>query len=405
MLEFSRFSLPIPGDLRPSLNYGGSKLKTDASISNNINNAEISHALHAFIQRARGPYLLPSLLTIAVVSGTTWIYRDTIWVALQIHPPARGGFLFASVVLVIILILWIRLGELIAVRSWRIRLSRILETASTSGLDKKRSVPPSTLDPFERLFSRTYCIRWIANLRDEWQLSEYGKHGSGYLLLLILLCAAGWIVGVRIGGGILAIAFACLFPYVLTRIVKTRAGRNGRRFPEQLPQALDTLASGLSAGLSFQQAIGYACERIPKPVADIFSQIRLKLELGHSVEETLQSIQRRERDEALSLLIEGILLQRQFGGDLVCMLEDTASLIRERNEMESEARAVTAQGRLSGIVIAALVPISAGLLLLFNPQYIDVLFDSTLGQVFIVLAMALLLIGWGVISRLIRIRY
>jgi tight adherence protein B len=100
-----------------------------------------------------------------------------------------------------------------------------------------------------------------------------------------------------------------------------------------------------------------------------------------------------------------LILQRKFGGDMVQMLGETSALLRERLELEREVRAITTQGRLSGIVIAALVPVSAGFLLAFNPRYIDVLFDNLLGQGLVILALALQLIGWAIISRLVRIRY
>ena len=90
---------------------------------------------------------------------------------------------------------------------------------------------------------------------------------------------------------------------------------------------------------------------------------------------------------------------------MIRMLEETANLLRGRIELDREVRAVTAQGRLSGFVIAALVPVSAGILLAFNPRYIDVLFDTLIGQMLVVVALALQLLGWAIISRLLRIRY
>jgi len=87
------------------------------------------------------------------------------------------------------------------------------------------------------------------------------------------------------------------------------------------------------------------------------------------------------------------------------MLEESADLLRGRVELEREVRAVTTQGRLTGTVIAALVPVSAGILLAFNPRYIDVLFDTLIGQLLVVVAFVLQLVGWAIISRMVRIRY
>jgi tight adherence protein B len=87
------------------------------------------------------------------------------------------------------------------------------------------------------------------------------------------------------------------------------------------------------------------------------------------------------------------------------MLDDAAALLRDRHELEREVRAITAQGRLSGAIVAGLVPVSAGFLLLFNPGYLDILFNTLIGQVLVVLTIAFQLAGWYVISRLVRVRY
>ena len=361
--------------------------------------------MNGIFRRLAAPLILPSTLLIALISGMLWLVRKRLWAFQGAHPSARAGILLASTVLVGALILWVLFDDWLRSYTWRKRFNAIVGTQGETGLRSLPAVEQEEHDLIERAFGPVLMLRWAARLSSDWKAAEIGKFGSRYLLLLITLSAVGWFAGYRSGGVILSTALAFLFPFIMTALVRARAARKSQRFQEQLPQALDGIASGLSAGLSFHQAIAYTAHRLPAPANTVFYWIKVRLELGYSVEETLSTIRFHEQDEAFSLLIEGVLLQRQFGGDLIQMLQETASLIRERNELEREARSVTAQGRLSGIVIAGLVPVSAGLLLLFNPQYIDVLFNSTVGQVFIVAALALLLVGWSVISRLIRIRY
>jgi tight adherence protein B len=215
----------------------------------------------------------------------------------------------------------------------------------------------------------------------------------------------GGIFGWRIGGPILGLALAVIFPLLPRQIVVTRASSNRRRFGEQLPQALDALGAGLAAGLSFPQAVEYATEELPKPIVEAFLRLQRRISLGHPVDRSLQRLLQESPEEGLALVIDGIILQRQFGGDLIGMLEETASLLRERLELEREVRAVTTQGRLSGWVVASLVPVSAGILLFSNPVYIDILFDTLIGQILLVVALLLQLLGWGIISRMVRIRY
>jgi len=194
-------------------------------------------------------------------------------------------------------------------------------------------------------------------------------------------------------------------PILPRQIVMSRAEAGRRRFGEQLPQTLDALASGLSAGLSFQQAIRYAAEELPDPSAGAMKHLDRGIQLGRPVESALRGLEVEHPEESFGLVVDSIVLQRQFGGDLVAMFGQTAALLRERLELEQEVRAVTAQGRLSGLIIATLVPVSAGILLVFNPRYVDVLFDSLVGQILLVLVMILQLAGWAIISRIVRIRY
>ena len=239
----------------------------------------------------------------------------------------------------------------------------------------------------------------------EWKDAGLGGKPYRYLLLLAGSAAAGALAGARIGGPVLAAALACALPILPWQWVARRAEAGRRAFGEQLPHALDVLASGLAAGLSFQQAVDYAAAETAPPVSEALTRLARWMALGHSVEASLVHLLDTVGEESLAMAVEGIELQRQVGGDLVSMLGRTADLLRERVELEREVHAVTAQGRLSGAVIAVLVPVSAGILLSANPRYIDVLFDSLVGQMLLAFAVALQLAGWAIISRLMRVRY
>ena len=244
-----------------------------------------------------------------------------------------------------------------------------------------------------------------ARLDAEWRQASMPGGPGIYLLMLGLSAAMGYLLGLVLAGWLLGATLALLSPLAPRAWVRGRSERYKSRFDEQLPFGIETLASGLAAGLSFEQAIAYAEEDLQEPARGRFARVTRWLYLGHTLEEALGRLADTRADDSLALFVDGILLQRQFGGNLVQMLEETASLLRERLELEREVRAVTAQGRFSGIVLAALVPVSAGFLLAFNPTYIRILFDTWIGQLCLVIALILQIAGWAIISRLIRIRY
>jgi tight adherence protein B len=242
-------------------------------------------------------------------------------------------------------------------------------------------------------------------LSAEWVDAGLGEKASRYVLLLGLVASAGWLMGNRVAGPVVGLAMIFALPLLPRSLIAGQAAARRRRFGEQLPQTLDSLAAGLSAGLSLQQAAEFSQGELPHPAGSVVAKLWRRMMLGFPAEEALRSLLQEHREESLALVVEGIVLQRQFGGDLVGMLEEMAQLLRERVELEREVRAVTAQGRLSGFVVAGLVPVSAGMLLLFNPRYIDVLFNTLAGQVLLVIALMLLFAGWWIISRLVRVRY
>ena len=341
----------------------------------------------------------------ALVAGAGWHLRVPLHLGLQRRPQALPATLVGLGTLLTLAAAGLWLGGLMRRRAWVRRTARLAGLRSLEGPPLARRLAAALPDPLEwlarPLLRTSFGRRWA----DDWQEAGLGEKPSRFLLLLTLSALVGGWLGWRIAGPLLAVALAALGPLPVRRLVADRAKQARRRFGEQLPQALDALAAGLAAGLSFPQAVAYAAEELPQPVAGAMARLARRIHLGHPVEQALRSLQKEHSEEMLTLAVDGIILQRRFGGDLVALLEETAALLRERVELAREVRAVTVQGRLSGLVIGLLVPVSAGILLTANPRYIDVLFDTVVGQALLALALLLQVIGWMVISRLLRIEY
>jgi tight adherence protein B len=386
-------------------------LTSDQSISTredmtpNTLSDDVRVMLGGLLHRLVGPYILPGALTMALVTSATWVGRYALNAFFLEHPAATPG-IFAG-----LLVAWTALAgslwlEYAALRRWWLghtaRVTGISSLAQPSSVERiLRRIP----DPLEFLLLPLLRTRLGIRLAADWSDAGLGAKSSRYIALLAGTALLGFALGDRIAGVVLGVGAAGLLPVLPVTMIRSRADAGRRRFGEQLPQTLDALASGLSAGLSFQQAIRYAAEELPEPSAGAMRWLDRRIQFGRPVESALRGLESEHPEEAFALVVDGIVLQRQFGGDLVDMFGQIAGLLRERLELEQEVRAVTAQGRLSGWIIAALVPVSAGMLLVFNPRYVDVLFDSLIGQVLLVLVMILQLIGWAIISRIVRIRY
>jgi tight adherence protein B len=361
--------------------------------------------LGGLLRRLFGPHLLPGALTIAFVTAASWTYRYPLNGFFHEHPAALPAALAG------LMIAWAGLTGSLWIEYASLRRWWVAHTVLVTGISSL--APPSSVDrmlrripdPLEFLLLPMLRTRLGNRLAADWRDAGLGAKSSRYVALLAGTALLGFALGDRIAGEVLGIGAAIVLPVLPITMIRSRAEAGRRMFGEQLPQTLDALASGLSAGLSFQQAIRYAAEELPEPSGSTMKWLDRRIQFGQPVESALRGLQSHHPEEAFALVVDGLILQRQFGGDLVQMFGQISALLRERLELEQEVRAVTAQGRLSGWIIAALVPVSAGMLLVFNPRYIDVLFDSLIGQVLLVLVMILQLTGWAIISRILRIRY
>ena len=173
-------------------------------------------------------------------------------------------------------------------------------------------------------------------------------------------------------------------------------------FFDQLPDILDRLAGSLQAGFSLPQAVGFIAGNLPEPSATEIKRLYQQIQFGSTVEEALGKLYARKSNQAVHLLVEGLSLQRQVGGNIVDMMFDLADLVRQKVELKSQVQTLTSQGRISALVLALLLPVSLGLLSLF-PGYIDVLFDTRTGNLVLIGAGCLELIGAVIIYELIKV--
>ncbi len=352
-----------------------------------------------------GPYTFMGSMLIASITVILWALRESIHAFAFDHPAFFPAIVLGGAVLLAGLASVLVVEGSYLRRVWLERTTRVTDLLSLGPQSFWAKVALRFPDPLEKIAQPIFRTRRGTELAETWFDAGFGEKASRYVLLLLFTAILGGVFGSRIGGAVLAIALTVLLPLIPRAVVHRRAENHRRRFSEQLPQVIEILAAGMAAGLSFQQAVSFTHEEVQPPAGMVFARLGRRMALGYPLEEALWSVQKEQSDEGLALVTDGVILQHQFGGDIVRMLEDLGEVLRERVELEREVRAITAQGRLSGIVIAALVPVSAAFLLSFNPQYVDVMFNTLIGQVLIVTAMVLLLLGWTIISRLLRIQY
>lgn len=206
------------------------------------------------------------------------------------------------------------------------------------------------------------------------------------------------------GKGILVILWVLVITCIAFLFLKQEQRKRSTAFDRQLADSLGTMANSLRAGFGFLQAIEMISQESRPPLATEFQKTLKEIRLGVTTEDALQHLCQRIASQDLELIITALLIQRQVGGNLAEVLDRISHTIKERNRIRGEIKTLTAQGRISGMVIGAL-PFGLGLfLMIVNPEYIGALFQHPMGLALIGAGFAAQAVGVVMIRKIVNIQ-
>lgn len=214
----------------------------------------------------------------------------------------------------------------------------------------------------------------------------------------VVATVAAAIIGAVLGAALLQSLLLALVIGVVAaagpRIaLKVALGRRAEKLREQLPDVLTIMASSLRAGHSFLQSLDTVAKEISQPAAAEFQRVVAEIRLGRAAEDAMESMAERVGSEDFKWAVLAVNIQREVGGNLAEILDNVADTLRERAMIRRQIRVLTSEGRLSAWVLSIL-PAAIGLYMFaVNPDYISLLFTTTLGWVMTITALCLLVIG------------
>jgi tight adherence protein B len=185
--------------------------------------------------------------------------------------------------------------------------------------------------------------------------------------------------------------------------VRARRARRRDAFNQQIPDALQAIAGTLRAGYGFSHGMSVVATDLPKPISVEFARAQREMNLGLTVEDVLHTMARRMQSQDFDLAVSGILINRQVGGNLAELLDQISATIRERVKLQSFIRVLTAEQRLSAIIIMAVPPVLMVILLVAWREYMSYLLYTSVGQVLLALAVLMQLVGVYFIRRIVAI--
>ncbi|PKM82418.1 MAG: secretion system protein [Firmicutes bacterium HGW-Firmicutes-14] len=229
--------------------------------------------------------------------------------------------------------------------------------------------------------------------------------GEEFIMMNFLLMVGLGLVLLLITRNPIVAWFGVVIGFIVPRfIVKRTKIKRVQKFNSQIGDSLTVMSNSLRAGFSFLQAMEMVSREMPAPISDEFNRTLREMNLGTPTEDALMNLTHRIESEDLDLVMTAVMIQRQVGGNLSEILDSISHTIRERIRIKGEIKTLTAQGRVSGIIVGIL-PIVIGLVLaVINPEYIGALFKTPLGWGLLVAGIISQTIGIALIKKTVDIK-
>jgi len=247
-------------------------------------------------------------------------------------------------------------------------------------------------------------LQWFETLVMQTGINLSGARLAAWAMGLV--CLFYLPLAVVLGFGLLAIMGAIL-PALVAGYLLLRWARAKRimRFSEQLPEALDIIVRGLRAGHPFRLAIGLVARELPDPIGTEFGIMLDEITFGLDQQTAVDHLQARVGQDDLSFLAIAVNIQSQTGGNLAEILHGLSRMLRNRSKMRLKIRAVSSEGRLSGIFLSAMPIVLFLGINLISPTYYAYLKGSPLVTPALVVGLTLLTIGNIIIYRMVHFRF
>ncbi|MDD7765208.1 MAG: type II secretion system F family protein [Peptoniphilaceae bacterium] len=207
------------------------------------------------------------------------------------------------------------------------------------------------------------------------------------------------------GFSFVSIIFAFLGFISVPIWVKINKRKRINKFNFQLNDALLIISNSLRSGFTFRHAIARVAEDLPDPISEELRRVIREINYGANIEDSLKQLAEKMQSKELSMINSAVAIQQRSGGNLAEIIDKVSETISDRIRMKGKISALTAQGRLGGIVIA-LIPVVIGLAIsVINPEYIRIFIDTPIGIAFLIFSIIWELIGFFVISKIVDVKY
>jgi tight adherence protein B len=224
-----------------------------------------------------------------------------------------------------------------------------------------------------------------------------------FVVLSASLGVAVVAVGLLVFGGPIAIAAALLAVLGPRAVLRVLMARRRSAFADQFEGTLQMISGGLRAGYGLMQSVATVAEEAPSPTSEEFSRVVVENQLGRSVDDSLRAMAERMDNEDLRWVTEAIDIQYEVGGDLAEVLDTVAATIRDRDQIRRQVKALSAEGRMSAVILISMPFGLAFLISVMSPDYLAELTGTGIGRAMILGALVMIGVGAAWIKRIVKV--
>jgi tight adherence protein B len=245
---------------------------------------------------------------------------------------------------------------------------------------------------------------WTEEIGERLKRAGVQLNPGAFSLLVAVTTMLGALIGARMGPiGVLAGAFTGGFaPFGW---LHARYQRRQRAYEEQLPDAIDMLASALKSGYSFHAATNFLGQELAEPLGPQFSRMYDEQRLGIDARTALMNFEERVGSVDVKMLVTALLIQRETGGNLGEVLQNTSDMLRQRATIRGQLKTLTAEATYSARILGLLPVLVFVALSYMIPDFIDGFMESPQGQAMLVGAAVSVVLGYMIMMKIADVDY
>ncbi len=290
------------------------------------------------------------------------------------------------------------------------RVGRRLRDLSVSRTGDRQSAPSRLLKDrqlaesaqLERLLSRVPGIdrvnEFLGQGGSTWDVARYLSYSVGGIFLGVIL---GLVIT---GSGLFALVFGLAGGAAPSLIVINKRSERLQAIERQLPESADLISRSLRAGHALTATLQMLADELPEPIASEFRQVSDEVSFGSPLNAALQRLAERVPLTDLRYMIVAILIQREAGGNLSEVMTNVSVLIRQRLKLLGDVRTMSAEGRLSAVILCLLPVAISAVFTVVSPDYLISFWNDPAGPTMLGVALVMMVFGVLWMRVIVRIR-